>query len=690
LTSWLSEQRGSVEFEALTTWGLYSLTSALSFITQDAKCIHGNVTTDAVFVTRGGDWKLGNFELAGDGSGDTGDVPERLLIDADAVGAPLCPDFARAPERAARDWGLVNPAHRWALDIFSLGVVVWDVFAGDRSPLRTPADVRSAVAALSSKGGSTGAAAAIPATWRPLLVKMLADRATSRPPPSDVLSGCAAFRVPLVGALLFLDSLPLKEPKDKARFFSSLPTLLPRVPNAIALYKLLPALMQALEFGAAGGGGTVTLAPILEIGARLPPDEYSRDITPVVVKLFASLDRATRVQLLTHLPSYIDKLADDIINNSILPSIVAGFTDSAFPLREATVKSCLALAPRASPTSLKNFILANLKRTLSDAEPGIRVNATICLGRVAVHVEGTQQRESEVLGCFLREMRDSFPHARAAALRATTHCVALNGGSYWSADVVSKRVLAAAAHLVLDPFGEARAAAFALIDASLRVLREESERLEVAEKEREAAAAVAAARGESAVGASASAVAPAASSYGGGGVGTVVFSALGWAVGGFSSSAASAPVTGTMGGAPSVQPRPDAPDAASTAPAKITVRDRRDGGESGDSGGDGWGNDGGWDRDDASPPRKNLGGSRIASRVEPDAAPAVPAARAKKAGSAVPDDDGWGNLEVDPPESAAQTASAAPATARATMKLIGAAVKVKSSTAKDDGWADSW
>ena len=76
--------------------------------------------------------------------------------------------------------------------------------------------------------------------------------------------------------ILFLDELPLKEPRDKARFFASLPALLARVPTPVALYKLLPALLQALEFGAAGGGGTVVLAPILESGARLPPPLRAR------------------------------------------------------------------------------------------------------------------------------------------------------------------------------------------------------------------------------------------------------------------------------------------------------------------------------------------------------------------------------------------------------------------------------
>ena len=54
----------------------------------------------------------------------------------------------------------------------------------------------------------------------------------------------------------------------------------------------------------------MVLAPILDIGSRLPPAEYATSIVPCVVRLFASNDRATRVQLLHHLPSYLEKLSE--------------------------------------------------------------------------------------------------------------------------------------------------------------------------------------------------------------------------------------------------------------------------------------------------------------------------------------------------------------------------------------------
>jgi SCY1-like protein 1 len=541
-----------------------------------------------------------------------------------------------------------------------------------------------------------------------LIARLLSEKPSNRPSPSEILSKCEAFRVPLVGLLLFLDELPLKEPKDKARFFTSLPGLLARVPNSIALYKLLPALLVALEYGAAGGGGTVVLAPILEIGSRLPADEYARVITPVVVRLFGSLDRATRVQLLTHLPAFIDKLSDDIINNTILPSMAAGFSDSAFPLREATVKACLPLAPRASPTALRTLIIANLKRSLGDNEPGIRVNATICLGRIAEHVEGAPVRESELLASFLREMRDPFPHARSASLRAAAYCVALEDGRYWTADVVARRLLPAAAHLSIDTFADARVAAFSLIDMCLRALHGEDVRLSAAE----AAQIAAAERGElnnqtnnNGLTTSTTTASSSASSSTGGGVGTVVFSALGWAVGGFSSAAAATSMSGTMTAASVSPPTESIPishtdtslrssreTAATTRVAEVghgsaTSSAARTGttvavAHASAAADEGWGDDDNWGNDaPARSPVRKVGG--LSSKVKANAPTSTTTTT-----TTVNVADGWGddNSNDNVKATSIQESKAVGVSAARGMKLKATKLVGKKADAAEEGW----
>jgi len=482
--SGFSGNGNSPSFEAQCMWGLYSLCSALAFLTSDCKCIHGGLTTDSVFVTKGGDWKLAGFDRLSDAPDncEPGTLPDRILRDNDAG----FPEAYKSPERSSRDWNSVSSSNRACIDAFSLGTLILEVFGGSKL-------VRDCIPGSESRPDArmAGSAPSVPAPLRPYLSKLLANTPRSRLSKiADVHQNCEWFKAPLVGVLLFLDQLALKEPKDKQRFFGTLPRLLPSLPESIARYHVLPSLMAALEYGAAGGGGTVVLAPILDIGAQLPAAEYSQLILPCVVRLFSSSDRATRLQLLHHLPEYIGRLSDDIINGHVLTSILTGFTDTNPVLREATVKSALSLAPRLTSYSLHKVLLPALKRCLGDVEHAVRVNTVICIGRIAPHIEASS-REEDVLGSCMREMRDPFPHARSAALRAVLGCLTLENGRYFTAEMIAKKITPAAAFLTLDPTQDARDAAFGVIDAAVTCLKAEGERLRIAE---EAAAARAAAQ----------------------------------------------------------------------------------------------------------------------------------------------------------------------------------------------------
>lgn len=82
---------------------------------------------------------------------------------------------------------------------------------------------------------------------------------------------------------------------------------------------MLPELLKSLEFG---GGGPKVFSLVMRIGKKLSDEEYETTITPVVVRLFSSPDRALRVCLLDNLPHMIDHLPQKIVNNSIYPQMV--------------------------------------------------------------------------------------------------------------------------------------------------------------------------------------------------------------------------------------------------------------------------------------------------------------------------------------------------------------------------------
>ena len=92
-------------------------------------------------------------------------------------------------------------------------------------------------------------------------------------------------------------------------------------PPEFASYRVLPALLSALEFG---GGPAATILPlVLLFGENTSPDEYSKLILCPIIKLYGSPDRGTRVVLLEHLPEYVEKLDKKAVSEKIFPHFVS-------------------------------------------------------------------------------------------------------------------------------------------------------------------------------------------------------------------------------------------------------------------------------------------------------------------------------------------------------------------------------
>src|SRR5947209_3704429 len=178
--------------------------------------------------------------------------------------------------------------------------------------------------------------------------------------------------------------------------------------------RILPELLKSVEFG---GGGPKVFGAIMKIGAKLSDEEYETRLVPVIVRLFASPDRALRVCLLDNLPLMIDRLPQKEVNGKIFPMIVSGFTDTAPIVREQTVRAVPTIIGKLSDRTINGELLRYLAKTANDEQPGIRTNTTICLGKIAKHL-GTSSRSKVLIAAFTRSLRDPFVHARNAALMA--------------------------------------------------------------------------------------------------------------------------------------------------------------------------------------------------------------------------------------------------------------------------------
>ena len=91
-------------------------------------------------------------------------------------------------------------------------------------------------------------------------------------------------------------------------------------PEEFFKVKVLPELLKSAEFG---GGGPRVISLVMRISTKLSEDEYTARITPVIVRLFGSPDRALRVCLLDSLPLMIDHLSSKVITDKIFPQMVS-------------------------------------------------------------------------------------------------------------------------------------------------------------------------------------------------------------------------------------------------------------------------------------------------------------------------------------------------------------------------------
>ena len=178
--------------------------------------------------------------------------------------------------------------------------------------------------------------------------------------------------------------------------------------------KVLPELLKAVEYG---GGGSKVFASVMKIGAKLSDEDYNTRITPVVIRLFSSPDRAIRVCLLESLPSMIDHLSQKVVTDKVFPQMTTGFTDLAPLVREQTVKAVLTIITKLSDRVINGELLKHLAKTSNDEQPGIRTNTTICLGKIARNL-GPNTRQKVLIAAFARSLRDPFVHARNASLLA--------------------------------------------------------------------------------------------------------------------------------------------------------------------------------------------------------------------------------------------------------------------------------
>ncbi|RHZ46884.1 hypothetical protein Glove_606g66 [Diversispora epigaea] len=426
-------------------WGLYKVGSALKFLNNDCAHIHGNIRISSIFTNKAGEWKLAGFELMSSLK-DDGQV---ICTYGGLLYESSSSKYAPPEVVKSNSWNVLKDHDIWVTDSWHYGILIYEVYNNESF---------TSVSQLENPGS-------IPQVMRAAYKQLINPNPKSR---LNILNFIdiglrvnGYFQNDLIQVMLFLENMNIKEAKEKEIFFKKLDTSINKFSPYICKYKILPELVNALEFGS---GGSKVLVPILKIGNTLDDEEYEAVIVIAIVKMFSVPDRAIRLSLLENLSLFIDRLDNKTVNDKVFTNVVTGFTDTAPIIRENTIKSILLLAPKLSDRVINNDLLRYLAKLQMDNEPGIRTNTTICLGKISKYLNEST-RKKVLVPAFTRALRDPFPHAKIASLMALTAT-----SEYFDASECATKILPSVSMVLIEKEKSVRLQAFKTLDVFVKRL----------------------------------------------------------------------------------------------------------------------------------------------------------------------------------------------------------------------------
>ena len=404
----------------------------------------------SIVVNRAGEWKLTGFEYCH--SIDDQQTPYKVLHSLDVYEPPEKSPTSNLNSAQQNRNLLHNDS---GIDSWGLGCLIWEIFNG----------------ILINKKNLQNPGPNLPKRILSVYQGLLNAQTSKRLNPSKFLTLCRQdngfMNNHFVDTLLFLEQIQIKEQAEKTKFFSELTQKLDDFPSQLCIFKILPQLLHAFEYGNAGSS---VLAPLFKLGKLLDESEYQKKIIPVVVKLFSSTDRTTRMRLLQQLELFVEHLNATIINDQIFPHICQGFSDTNPAIRENTIRSIVLLAPKLNYNNMNVELMKHFARLQGTDDQGmIRTNTTVCIGKIAPFIN-PQLRQRILLSAFPKAMRDPFPLARLSGVIAIA-----NTDRFYTLRDVSSKVLPSLCTLCIDPEKDVRDEAFKTIKIFLSKLEKVSE-----------------------------------------------------------------------------------------------------------------------------------------------------------------------------------------------------------------------
>ena len=286
--------------------------------------------------------------------------------------------------------------------------------------------------------------------------------------PAALLNSSLFKGIKIIEVAELFERLVTMEADTREKSLNYVLQILDQLPINFVRYKVVPTVSHLLlhVFCNNMGLSVEGVRLVIMAASKLPESEVSQAVEPILRTFFGKTDRGLRLTLLNLLSSIFAALDPRIVQEIVYPAMISGFTDPTPELREATLKASLLLSSKLTSRQLNGELLRFYARLQTDAEPGIRVNTIVCLGRIAALLE-TSTCHKVLIPAYVKALRDPFSPSRIAALSAIGVTI-----DFLAEEEIGRTLVPALGPLLVDPNKEARTASFKVLEQLKRVLEE--------------------------------------------------------------------------------------------------------------------------------------------------------------------------------------------------------------------------
>ncbi|KAL4921097.1 kinase-like domain-containing protein [Aspergillus aurantiobrunneus] len=407
-----SRRRKDLEIDELEIQkGLLQVAKGLEFLHESAGLVHGNLNPEAIFINAKSDWKISGLGFAGpsDSAESKSSLPPLALSEVLYQDPRLPPSVQLNLDYTSPDFALDSNVNASA-DLFSLGLIIIALYNSPHtSPLKSHGSLDSYKRMLSSpsstpsQGNNFLCSGSIPKDVLGHVLPRLITRRAAQRLTAREFQQSQYFDNILVSTIRFLESLPAKNPNEKAQFMRGLQRVLPEFPVSVLERKLLVALLDELKDRELL---SLILQNIFAILQRSPNSRriFPEKIIPQLKEVFpvgkgVSQERDSKkdaglMVVLENMNVVAENCPGKEFKDDILPLIRLGLDSSTHTLVDAAIKTLPVILPVLDFSTVKNEVFPPIASTFSRTNSlSIKVR---CLEAFAVLCGGSTEQEHEV------------------------------------------------------------------------------------------------------------------------------------------------------------------------------------------------------------------------------------------------------------------------------------------------------